>query len=254
MIDVLYNKLGSINDSRLAEWKDIDISIYNRHSQTSAMSLASHSPLLKEMKPAKPVESAKPVKFPKVPDSITLEPLPLKQSSVPQVPLASSSPLVSSSPLASQAPLASQVPLASPSPQASLLTLPVLSKKIDGSNGCNGCNECNGCVGTIDKGKREKRDKKDTTIKPLDVIMKEAMSFNISKEYIKDSIITLISKEEFSKVFGLTKCAEIMSGVVNNRWNKSTALFISFLFDKEVYYNEKIILYNKEKNGGVITV
>ena len=84
--------------------------------------------------------------------------------------------------------------------------------------------------------------------------MKEAMSFNISKEYIKDSIITLISKEEFSKVFGLTKCAEIMSGVVNNRWNKSTALFISFLFDKEVYYNEKIILYNKEKNGGVITV
>ena len=242
MIDVLYNKLGSINDSRLAEWKDIDISIYNRHSQTSAMSLASHSPLLKEMKP---VEPAKPVKFPKVPDSITLEPLPLKQSSAPQVPLASPSPQASQVPLASQAPLTSQAPL------ASLLTLPVLSKKIEGSNGCNGCN---GCVGTIDKGKREKRDKKDTTIKPLDVIMKEAMSFNISKEYIKDSIITLISKEEFSKVFGLTKCAEIMSGVVNNRWNKSTALFISFLFDKEVYYNEKIILYNKEKNGGVITV
>lgn len=236
MIDVLYNKLGSINDSRLAEWKDIDISIYNRHSQTSAMSPASHSPLLKEMKP---VEPAKPVKFPKVPDSITLEPLPLKQSSAPQAPLTS------------QVPLASQAPLTSQAPQASLLTLPVLSKKIDGCNGCNGCNEC---VGIIDKGKREKRDKKDTTIKPLDVIMKEAMSFNISKEYIKDSIITLISKEEFSKVFGLTKCAEIMSGVVNNRWNKSTALFISFLFDKEVYYNEKIILYNKEKNGGVITV
>lgn len=245
MIDVLYNKLGSINDSRLAEWKDIDISIYNRHSQTSAMSPASHSPLLKEMKP---VESAKPVKFPKVPDSITLEPLPLKQSPAPQAPLTSQVPLASQAPLTSQVP---QAPLTSQAPQASLLTLPVLSKKIDGSDGCNGCNEC---VGTIDKGKREKRDKKDTTIKPLDVIMKEAMSFNISKEYIKDSIITLISKEEFSKVFGLTKCAEIMSGVVNNRWNKSTALFISFLFDKEVYYNEKIILYNKEKNGGVITV
>lgn len=210
MIDVLYNKLGSINDSMLAEWKDIDISIYNRHSQTSAMPLASHSLLLKEMES---VESAKPVKFPKVPDSITLEPLPLKQS---------------------LAPLASQVPHT---------TLPVLSKNIDGCNGCNGC-----------VGAKGKRDKKDTTIKPLDVIIKEATSFNISKEYIKDSIITLISKEEFSKVFGLTKCAEIMSGVVNNRWNKSTALFISFLFDKEVYYNEKNILYNKEKNGGVITV
>jgi hypothetical protein len=87
--------------------------------------------------------------------------------------------------------------------------------------------------------------------------MKETTSFNISTEYIKDSIITLISKEEFSKVFGLTKCAEIMSGVVNNRWNKSTALFISFLFDREVYYNDKNILYNKDnkdKNGGVITI
>ena len=45
-----------------------------------------------------------------------------------------------------------------------------------------------------------------------------------------------------------------MSGIVNNRWNKSTALFISFLLDKEVYYNDKTILYNKEKNGGRITI
>lgn len=100
----------------------------------------------------------------------------------------------------------------------------------------------------------KKKPAKDTGVKPLDIIMTETISLNNSTEHIKDALITLISKEEFSKVFGLTKCAEIMSGVVNNRWNKSTALFISFLLDKEVYYNEKISLYNKEKNRGRITI
>jgi hypothetical protein len=98
------------------------------------------------------------------------------------------------------------------------------------------------------------KNKKDETIKPLDVIIKETMSFDNSTKYIKDVLITLISKEEFTKIFGLTKCAEIMSGIVNNRWNKSTALFISFLLDKEIYYNEKVVLYNKEKNIGRITI
>lgn len=99
-----------------------------------------------------------------------------------------------------------------------------------------------------------KNKKKDETIKPLDIIINETTSFYNSPEYIKEALITLISKEEFSKIFGLTKCAEIMSGVVNNRWNKSTALFISFLLDKEIYYNEKVVLYNKEKNIGRITI
>jgi hypothetical protein len=100
----------------------------------------------------------------------------------------------------------------------------------------------------------KKKTTKDTTIKPLGIIINDTMSFNNSSEYIKEKLITLISKEEFTKIFGLTKCAEIMSGIVNNRWNKSTALFISFLLDKEVYYNDKIVLYNKEKNKGRITV
>ena len=100
----------------------------------------------------------------------------------------------------------------------------------------------------------KKKPAKDTAIKPLNIIMKETFSFHNSTEYIKDALIILISKEEFSKIFGLTKCAEIMSGIVNNRWNKSTALFISFLLDKEVYYNDKVIIYNKEKNTGRITI
>jgi hypothetical protein len=101
--------------------------------------------------------------------------------------------------------------------------------------------------------KNKKKPTKDTSIKPLEVIMNETASFHNSSEYIKESLINFITKEEFSKIFGLTKCAEIMSGIVNNRWNKSTALFISFLLDNEVYYNYKAILYNKEKNGGIIT-
>jgi hypothetical protein len=100
-----------------------------------------------------------------------------------------------------------------------------------------------------------KNKKKDETIKPLDIIINETTSFNNSTEYIKECLIKMISTEEFSKIFGLTKCAEIMSGIVNNRWNKSTALYISFLLDKEVYYNDKIIIYNKEKNRGrIITI
>jgi hypothetical protein len=220
MIDVLYNKLGSINDSKSgnaiasAEWKDIDVLIYNRHSQQLAqLPQLPQLPLLKEVKETKSVKC-----LPKVTESIITEPSPLKQTLTQ---------------------FAQHVPLTN-APVAPVATAtatdPASSKKKEDA---------------ITKGK------KDTTIKPLDIIMKETTSFNISTEYIKDSIITLISKEEFSKVFGLTKCSEIMSGVVNNRWNKSTALFISFLFDREVYYNDKIILYNKDnkdKNGGVITI
>jgi hypothetical protein len=109
-------------------------------------------------------------------------------------------------------------------------------------------------IGNGSNAASKKKPAKDTTIKPLNIIMNETLSFHNSTEYIKDALIILISKEEFSKIFGLTKCAEIMSGVVNNRWNKSTALFISFLLDKEVYYNDKVIIYNKEKNTGRITI
>ena len=101
---------------------------------------------------------------------------------------------------------------------------------------------------------KSKKKEKDTTIKPLEIIISETTSFNNSTAYVKEALVAMISKEEFAKIFGMTKCAEMMSGIVNNRWNKSTALFISFLLDKEVYYNDNIVLYNKEKNKGRITI
>jgi hypothetical protein len=99
-----------------------------------------------------------------------------------------------------------------------------------------------------------KKKEKDTTIKPLEIIISETSSFNNSTSYVKEALVAMISKEEFAKIFGATKCAEMMSGIVNNRWNKSTALFISFLLDKEICYNDKVMLYNKEKNNGRITI
>ena len=43
-----------------------------------------------------------------------------------------------------------------------------------------------------------------------------------------------------------------MSGIVNNRWNKSTVLFISFLFNKSVEYNDVIVSYKKDEYKDII--
>jgi hypothetical protein len=166
MIEILYNKLGSLNDLSLAEWKDVEPAIFNRHTQYLRETLPE---VVKEIKEIKEV---------KVP-----------------------------------------------------------TKKNDSV-----------------KDTKTTKSTKSTTIKPLDIIADETTAFRNSTDYIKDALITLITKDEFSKIFGMTKCAEIMSGIVNNRWNKSTVLFISFLLDKEVYYNDKVIIYNKEKNKGRITI
>lgn len=96
------------------------------------------------------------------------------------------------------------------------------------------------------------KEPKATIIKPLEIILAESCTFDSSLDNVKEKLIEFITKREFSKVFGMTKSADIMSGIVNNRWNKSTALFISFLFNKSVNYNNTMVLYNSEKNNGVI--
>jgi len=109
----------------------------------------------------------------------------------------------------------------------------------------------------------EKQDiKKKTTLKvlenkkiifkPIDIILSETGTFDNCTSTVKETLIDFISKKEFSTVFGMKKSAEIMSGIVNNRWNVSTALFISFLFNKQVNYNNSNIIYNKENIKGTI--
>jgi len=90
---------------------------------------------------------------------------------------------------------------------------------------------------------------------PIDIILEKSLTCHIYKSDVKEKLITFISSNEFSKVFGITKSSEIMSGIVNERLNKSVALFLSFLLDKKIIYNEKEIIYNKNKEiSGVIII
>ena len=76
-----------------------------------------------------------------------------------------------------------------------------------------------------------------------------------SKKYIKNKLIKKISDKNYIKVFGIKKSSEIMSGIVNNNWNKSLVIFISFLLDKKIIYEKKEVLFNKElKNIETITL
>ena len=90
---------------------------------------------------------------------------------------------------------------------------------------------------------------------PIDTILAESSTCDIYKSDVKEKLIALITSNEFSKVFGITKSSEIMSGIVNERVNKSIAIFISFLFDKCVIYNDKEFIFNKNKETvGTITI
>jgi len=94
---------------------------------------------------------------------------------------------------------------------------------------------------------KSNKSQKKALMKPLEIILKESNTFVDFQENIKDKLIEFITKNEFNKVFGITKSSEIMSGIVNNRWNKSTVLFISFLFNKSVEYNNSIVSYKKDE-------
>jgi hypothetical protein len=95
---------------------------------------------------------------------------------------------------------------------------------------------------------------KSVTVKPLDIILQETNTFPQAIDKVKDKLIEVLSMQEYIKVFGAKKSAEMMTGIVNNKWNKSTALFLSFLFDKTVVYNQENILYNRDKNNGTILI
>ena len=95
---------------------------------------------------------------------------------------------------------------------------------------------------------------KKNVLAPLTIILIESNTFREYEGNIKEKLVTFITTNEFSKVFGITKTSEIMSGIVNNRWNKSTALFISFLFEKSINYNNTIINYYKNSNALTIEI
>lgn len=103
----------------------------------------------------------------------------------------------------------------------------------------------------------KKKSTKKTTITstPFDIIYSLSGIFSDhSRHYVKNKIIETISQKEYIKIFGPKKSSEIMSGIVNNTWNKSLILFISFFYDKKIIYEGKEIVYNSENVNDIINL
>ena len=95
--------------------------------------------------------------------------------------------------------------------------------------------------------KKEFVNKKNDNLSPLEFIIDHCCSSLIAKDYIKQKLIETISRKDYIKIFGLKKSSEIMSGITKDKWNKSIALFMSFLTDNEILYKGEKILYNKDR-------
>lgn len=98
---------------------------------------------------------------------------------------------------------------------------------------------------------------KKMKISPIELICKNnKIIYNeLSLKYIKEKLVNMITLKEFSKNFGNKKSSEIMNGVVNNKWNTSLALFMSFLFNSKIIYQGKDILFKKDLiNYSIITI
>ena len=110
----------------------------------------------------------------------------------------------------------------------------------------------------IDCKKESKKDtKKEIKIKPFTFICDNLniMEDDTNIQYIKNKLVDRISNKNYIKVFGVKKSSEIMSAIINNRWNMSLVLFLSFLFDKKIFYDKKELLFNKElTNIQILTI
>lgn len=72
---------------------------------------------------------------------------------------------------------------------------------------------------------------------------------------VKEKLTNIITNQNYIKVFGRKVSAEILKNLVENKWNKSLVIFISFLFDIKIIYLKKEILFNKElENYKTITL
>ena len=226
MINILTNKLQASKDRDIV-WKNDKPELYERFCQSSSQKQETS----KETSPA-PVQvpTATPANIPKV-----LNVIPVPTNRLPAIIADSPKPPVAIQDIlrVADSPAVPTVPVV---PRAIKL-LPIVNKAIPKEPR----------AGTQKKaiGNKNKNS-------PMKIILEESLTYDTYRDDVRDKIIKFISTKEFNKVFGITKSAEIMSGIANDRFNKSTVLFISFLFDKCVIYNDKNIIYNK--NNGVIEI
>lgn len=90
----------------------------------------------------------------------------------------------------------------------------------------------------------KKSNKRDS---PMTIVVKITDNIEINSEYMRNKLIQFISQKEFQKFFGVKKTADVMKGLTENKWNKSVALFMSFMFDISFIYLNKSVKYNSEK-------
>jgi hypothetical protein len=239
MINILTNKLQASKDRDIV-WKNDKPELYERFCQSSSQKQETSKETSKETSLA-PVQvpTATPANIPKVLNVIPVPTnrLPAIIADSPKPPVAIQDILrVADSPVVPAVSIVATVPVVPVVPTAIKL-LPIVNK-------------------TTSKEPRAGTQKKAIGNKnknsPMKIILEESLTYDTYRDDVRDKIIKFISTKEFNKVFGITKSAEIMSGIANDRFNKSTVLFISFLFDKCVIYNDKNIIYNK--NNGVIEI
>jgi hypothetical protein len=217
MINLLANKLPSVTDGKNIIWKNVDNSLYNKFNQSN---LSNINTVKKELM------------FPEV--SVAIKEETLSKPILPSLTEAKvENEVISVSNVSKNVPRVLKV-----TPIKHTSSFPKGLSDDD--------------MQLKDNDKSKKNAKKPN---PINIILEESVTCDIYKNDVKDKLISFVSSIEFSKVFGATKSAEIMSGIVNERVNKSVALFISFLFDKRVLYNEKEIIYDKNKEYvGIINV
>lgn len=238
MINLLANKLPSLPDRKNLIWKNSDEDLYKKFSQYDKPNNASS---------ASPVSLASPA-----------------SSALPTLPTLKNAPQLSEiseiSEISNNVRSIPSVPT-EPNDVSRINKIPRVLKvspiKIFNDNANNVDVHA---VPTVAKAAKQLNPIKETkkNVKkpnPIDTILAESSTCDIYKSDVKEKLIALITSNEFSKVFGITKSSEIMSGIVNERVNKSIAIFISFLFDKCVIYNDKEFIFNKNKETvGTITI
>ena len=246
MINILANKLPSVTDEKNLIWKHIDINLYNKFNQTNMPSINSiiKDVVLSEVSAAIKEKTSVKAILPSLTEEKNLN-LVTIENEVINVPNLSSE-------LKNVPKVLKVIPVTNIT-TASTTTNVTTASTVSTANNIKSTISCPKVLRVKELNDVSKKNTKKPN--PINIILEESATCDIYKNDVKEKLISFVSSNEFSKVFGITKSAEIMSGIVNERVNKSVALFISFLFDKRVLYNEKEITYDKNKEYiGIINV
>ena len=242
MINILANKLPSVTDEKNLIWKNSDINLYNKFNQTNMSSINGiiKDVVLSEVSAAIKEKISVKAILPSLTEEKNLNLVTIENEVI------NASNRLSTE-LKNIPKVLNVIPVTTAATTANTATTATTANNVKITISCP----------KVLRVKELSDVSKKNTKKPnpINIILEESATCDIYKNDVKEKLISFVSSNEFSKVFGITKSAEIMSGIVNERVNKSVALFISFLFDKRVLYNEKEITYDKNKEYiGIINV